>query len=63
MVGFSLSVIITSNEHTSFNPEASVTVYSRVFVPTGNISPVVSPVPSVWSVVEPLQLSVPIGSV
>ena len=47
MVGSSLSVTLISKVHTAVKPAASVTVYSRVVVPTGNASSELSPVRSV----------------
>ena len=61
MVGDSLSVTVTVNEHEAVNPPASVTVKVFVVVPVGNVAPLGRP--AVCAVVAPGQLSVPTGVV
>ena len=61
MLGSSLSVMVTVNEHVAVLPLASVTLKVLVVVPTGNVAPLAKP--AVWIVVGPEQLSEPTGEV
>ena len=61
IVGFSLSSTVIVKLHEAVFPDASVTVYASVAVPTLKVDPL--PAPDVNAVVEPLQLSVPVGAV
>ncbi len=54
MVGFSLSVTMTSKEHLAVLPDASVTIKVLVVVPMGNVAPEASPAD--WVTVCPGQL-------
>ena len=56
IVGFSLSVTITSNEHVAVLPDPSVTTNVFVVVPNGKAEPLGNP--AVWAIVSPGQLSV-----
>jgi hypothetical protein len=59
MTGFSVSFTVTSNEHVTELPAASVAVYVTVVVPTGKTSP------GLWVLVmvTPVQLSDSVGAV
>ena len=59
--GASLSTTVIVNEQEFVLPDASVTVYVSVVVPTGNTASL--PRPAVRAVVAPAQLSVPTGAV
>ena len=61
IVGFSVSLTVTVNEHDAVLPDASVTVKVFVVVPVGNVLPLACP--AVCAVVAPAQLSVPVGVV
>ncbi len=55
MVGFSLSVTMTSKEQLAVLPDASVTIKVLVVVPMGKVAPEASPAD--WVTVCPGQLS------
>ena len=61
IVGFSVSLTVTVNEHCAVLPPASVTLKVFVVTPTGKIDPLARP--AICVVTEPEQLSVPTGAV
>ena len=61
ILGSSLSVMITVNEHVAELPLASVTLNVLAVVPIGNVAPLARP--AVCIVIGPEQLSDPTGEV
>ena len=61
MSGSSVSLTVTSNVQLALFPARSVTTNVSVVIPTGNVEPETSP--TVCKVVEPEQLSNPVGGV
>ena len=59
IVGFKVSFMVTVKEQLSLLPDASVTKYQLVVIPTGNADPETNPDFSV--VTDPVQLSIPTG--
>ncbi len=59
--GAMLSVTVTVNEQSVEAPFPAVTRYVTVVVPTGKVEPLEKP--AISDVVEPEQLSVPIGAI